>query len=196
MSQVSTPHHVLLSQSYRFGPAIATAATAILRSLGAKHPVRGLEAIQSHLALVHPQVILSRTNAGVIGNVLKCLYCRMPCHVLGGTSGLEILLTDVRRVKQGQSPELFEIHDHRWCPAILRNLFTDALQAIWMMFDSYRPIVPLLRQALEESGTNHVIDLCSGAGGPWLQLARNFEEEQAYKITVLLTDLHPQYRSV
>lgn len=87
--------------------------------------------------------------------------------------------------------ELFEIHDHRWCPAILRNLFTDALQAIWMMFDSYRPIVPLLRQALEKSGTNHVIDLCSGAGGPWLQLARNFEEEQAYKVTVLLTDLHP-----
>jgi hypothetical protein len=34
--------------------------------------------------------------------------------------------------------ELFEIHDHRWCPAILRNLFTDALQAIGMMFDSYR----------------------------------------------------------
>ncbi|WP_051979525.1 hypothetical protein [Edaphobacter aggregans] len=67
MAQVSTPHHVLLSQSYRFGPAIATAATAILRSLGAKHPVRGLEAIQSHLAVVHPQVILSRTNAGVIG---------------------------------------------------------------------------------------------------------------------------------
>jgi len=109
MAQVATPHHVLLSQSYRFGPAIATAATAILRSLGAKQPVRGLEAIQSHLALVHPQVILSRTNAGVIGNVLKCLSCRIPCHVLGGTSGLEMLLTDVRRVKQGQggqSPEL------------------------------------------------------------------------------------------
>ena len=27
--------------------------------------------------------------------------------------------------------ELFEIHDHRWCPAILRNLFTDALQALF-----------------------------------------------------------------
>jgi len=69
MAQVAAPHHVLLSQSYRFGPAIAAAATAILRSLGAKHPVRGLDAIQSHLAVVHPQVILSRTNAGVIG---KC----------------------------------------------------------------------------------------------------------------------------
>jgi superfamily I DNA/RNA helicase len=109
IAQVATPHNVLLSQSYRFGPAIATAATAILRSLGAKHPVRGLEAIQSHLAVVHPQVILSRTNAGVIGNVLKCLSCGIPCHVLGGTRGLEMLLTDVRRVKQGQagqSPEL------------------------------------------------------------------------------------------
>src|ERR1700710_2565957 len=87
--------------------------------------------------------------------------------------------------------ELFESHDHRWRPALLRNLFTDALQAIWMRFDSYRPIVPLLRQALEESETNSVIYLCSGAGGPWLQLARNFEEEQDYKITVILTDLHP-----
>jgi hypothetical protein len=34
----------------------------------------------------------------------------MRCHVLGGTKGLEVLLTDVKRVKQGsgaQSPELF-----------------------------------------------------------------------------------------
>jgi ATP-dependent exoDNAse (exonuclease V) beta subunit len=34
----------------------------------------------------------------------------MRCHVLGGTRGLELLLTDVNRVKQGieaQSPELF-----------------------------------------------------------------------------------------
>jgi superfamily I DNA/RNA helicase len=109
MAEVSTPHHVLLSQSYRFGPAIASAATAILSSLGAKPPVRGLDAIQSHLAAVHPQVILSRTNAGVIGNILKCLSSRMPCHVLGGTSGLEMLLTDVRRVKQGQAGQSSEL---------------------------------------------------------------------------------------
>jgi len=87
--------------------------------------------------------------------------------------------------------ELFEIHDHHWCPAVLRNLFTDALQAVWMTFDTYRPIVPLLRRALEESESSHVIDLCSGAGGPWLQLARDFETGQTYKTSVLLTDLHP-----
>jgi hypothetical protein len=87
--------------------------------------------------------------------------------------------------------ELFEIHDHRCCPAVLRNLFTDALQAVWMTFDTYRPIVPLLRRALEESESSQVIDLCSGAGGPWLQLAKDFEKDQTYKTSVLLTDLHP-----
>ncbi len=60
-----------------------------------------------------------------------------------------------------------------------------------MTFDTYRPIVPLLRRALEESESSHVIDLCSGAGGPWLQLARDFETGQTYKTSVLLTDLHP-----
>ena len=87
--------------------------------------------------------------------------------------------------------ELFEIHDHRWCPAVLRDLFTDALQAVWMRFNTYRPIVPLLRRALEESGSRQVIDLCSGAGGPWLQLMGDLERREGYRISVLLTDLHP-----
>jgi hypothetical protein len=86
--------------------------------------------------------------------------------------------------------ELFEIHDHRWCPTILRNLFTDALQAIWVRFDTYRPVVPLLHGALKEGRTNRVIDLCSGAGGPWPRLTRHFEE-QDYNISVLLTDIKP-----
>lgn len=109
MAQVSTPHRVLLSQSYRFGAAIADAATAVIRQLGAKHPVRGLGSIDSHIAQVRPQVILSRVNAGVMRNVLDGLSKGVPCHVLGGTKALEILLTDVGRVKHGQiaqSPEL------------------------------------------------------------------------------------------
>jgi len=43
---------------------------------------------------------------------------------------------------------------------------------------------------MEDAGIKHVVDLCSGAGGPWFQLAHDFEE-QDYAITVLLTDIHP-----
>ncbi len=110
MSRVETPNSVLLSQSYRFGPAIANAASTIIRQLGAKHPLRGVPEMESHLARLHPEVVLSRSNGGVIGNVLRSLSKGVRCHVLGGTRALESLLTDVRRVKDGlsaESPELF-----------------------------------------------------------------------------------------
>jgi superfamily I DNA/RNA helicase len=109
MAQVSTPHQVLLSQSYRFGPVIANAASTIIRELGAKHPVRGVTGMESHLTSLRPEVILCRSNVGVIGNVIRYLSRELRCHVLGGTEGLEALLTDVKRVKQGagaHSPEL------------------------------------------------------------------------------------------
>lgn len=109
MEQVVTPHRVLLSQSFRFGDGIATAATAVIRRLGAPQPLRGCPGTESHLAVVKPDVILARSNAGVIGSVLQCLAQRVTCQVLGGTKDLERVLEDVKRIKQGalaQSPEL------------------------------------------------------------------------------------------
>jgi superfamily I DNA/RNA helicase len=109
MEQVVTKHRVLLSQSFRFGSAIANAATAVLRKLGAKQPVRGFHGIESYLSRVRPDVILARSNAGVIRSVLQCLGRGVSCHVLGGTRELERVLEDVKRIKQGaiaQSPEL------------------------------------------------------------------------------------------
>jgi hypothetical protein len=109
MEQVVAKHRVLLSQSFRFGSAIADAATVVLRRLGAKEPLRGFPGIESHLSHVRPDAILARTNAGVIGSVLQCLARGISCHVLGGTRELERVLEDVKRIKQGtmaQSPEL------------------------------------------------------------------------------------------
>jgi superfamily I DNA/RNA helicase len=109
MEQVVTKHRVLLSQSFRFGSGIADAATVVLQKLGAKQPVRGFPGIESHVSRVRPDVILARSNAGVIGSVLHCLARGVSCHVLGGTRELERVLEDVKRIKQGaaaQSPEL------------------------------------------------------------------------------------------
>ena len=87
--------------------------------------------------------------------------------------------------------ELFEIHDHRWFPAFLRDMVTDGLQALWGYGNSYKPILPLLRDALAAAGTSEVIDLCSGGGGPWFQLVQDFESEQHLPIRVCLTDKYP-----
>lgn len=109
MEQVHTEHRCLLSQSFRFGPEIAAAATIVLRRLGAQQPLRGSEGVPSEIGRVRPNAILARSNAGVTANVLRCLHQGMRCAVVGGTKALERVLTDVQRVKQGQpaqSPEL------------------------------------------------------------------------------------------
>jgi hypothetical protein len=89
----------------------------------------------------------------------------------------------------------FEIHDHRLFPRFLRDLVTDALEAMWNTQDTYAPIVPRLRQALAAAGTNRVVDLCSGGGGPWLKLSRDFSSGGVQPPQVCLTDIYPNRRA-
>ena len=85
----------------------------------------------------------------------------------------------------------FEIHDQLWFPNLLRDLVTDTLQFVWNFFGFYEPIVPRLRNALQEAGTHQILDLCSGGGGPWLHLVRNFEDEEHFPVNICLADKFP-----
>jgi hypothetical protein len=87
--------------------------------------------------------------------------------------------------------ELFEIHDRPWFPDFLRREVVDALQMILERTDAYRPIAGRLRQALNRTATREVLDLFSGAGGPWPSLVRLFESEGAPSLEVFLTDKFP-----
>jgi hypothetical protein len=87
--------------------------------------------------------------------------------------------------------ELQEIHDHPGFPAFLRDLVTDALQAIWNFGNSYKPILARLLANMERAGTRQVLDLCSGGGGPWLRLAREPKLMGMQGIVVRLTDIYP-----
>ena len=91
--------------------------------------------------------------------------------------------------------ELFEIHDQPRFPALLRDLVTDALQSLWDFSNSYRPVLLLLRDALAKAGTRDVLDLCSGAGGPWFGLVREFDSEHHFPIHVRLTDKYPNRKA-
>lgn len=91
--------------------------------------------------------------------------------------------------------EWFELHDHRLYPGFLRDLMTDALEAIWNYTNSYRVIVPRLRSAMEEAGTHHIVDLCSGGGGPWLHLREQFAVSEEFPLSVSLTDKYPNQKA-
>jgi hypothetical protein len=95
----------------------------------------------------------------------------------------------VRRV------HLLEFHDQPWFPALLRDHVTDALHLLLNLGGVYRPIVPRLAQALRQSNAHRVVDLCSGAGGPWPRFAHSLQRNGAPVFDVLLSDKYPHAAS-
>ena len=90
---------------------------------------------------------------------------------------------------------LFEIHDQSWFPGFLRDQMTEGLQAIFDFANLYRPIAQRLSQALDQAGTRRVVDLCSGAGGPWPKLRQTCAEEFT-GVEVCLTDKYPNVKAL
>ena len=98
--------------------------------------------------------------------------------------------TQIRR-KVSMRLRLFEIHEQPWFPQFLRDQFVDGLQMILEVTKTYQPIAQLLKERLEECGSERVLDLCSGAGGPWPSLVRDFQMQGAKSPEVFLTDKFP-----
>lgn len=81
--------------------------------------------------------------------------------------------------------QLVEIHDLAWCPPSLRDALTDFLAFSLNLSHAYQPAGALLRSAVARTRARRIVDLCSGAGGPWSVLASEVG------VPVLLTDLYP-----
>jgi len=86
---------------------------------------------------------------------------------------------------------LIEIIDQPWCPPVIRDGVTDYLQFIAGAAGLYRRLVPRLGRVLDHLGTTEIVDLGSGAGGPWPTLRPLVEEALSRPLEVTLTDLHP-----
>jgi hypothetical protein len=84
-----------------------------------------------------------------------------------------------------QRLHLFEWGDQPWLPQSWREAMTGYLTLFGRVSGVYARVELLLRGALSVAPEPRFIDLCSGAGGPWPELAPAFDEA-----TVVLTDLY------
>jgi UvrD-like helicase family protein len=100
-----------LTQSFRFGEAIAAEASRLLATLGEHRQVRGNPEITSAIATSGTaEAVLARTNATVILEILEATGVGLKPHVCGGTEAIKRLLSDVYELKAGRpavSPEFF-----------------------------------------------------------------------------------------
>jgi len=99
--------------------------------------------------------------------------------------------------------QFIELHEQPWFPPSLRDEITDALQFGLNISKAYAPIAPLLQGVLDSAGSCSVVDLCSGGGGPWLELSRKLQSRKlqggapGLQIShIWLTDKYPNLRAL
>jgi len=85
----------------------------------------------------------------------------------------------------------FEIGELESCPKLFRDYLTDFLNRAATLFGYYEPSVPLVKKVLEITGDKRVVDLCSGASGPWTGLVSQLQDAE-----VVLSDLYPNQNQV
>jgi superfamily I DNA/RNA helicase len=99
-----------LSQSFRFGPEIASEANVYLKMLGAPLRLRGLESIPSRLArLDEPAAVLCRTNAQAVAEAMAALDAGVRVAIVGGVEQVRSMARAANELKQGRAtdhPEL------------------------------------------------------------------------------------------
>jgi hypothetical protein len=86
--------------------------------------------------------------------------------------------------------QFIELHEQPWFPKFLRDDITDTLQFALSNTAAYGSIAPLFQRALCAAKRHSIVDLCSGGGGPWLDLGRRLESGVA-GFHVLMTDKFP-----
>jgi hypothetical protein len=103
MEEIETERETALTQSFRFGPAIASAATAVLRALGEARSVEGNTQRESRISAAGTaDAILARTNAAVIKETLAAIDAGKRPLIVGGTKELKRLVGDVFQLMRGE----------------------------------------------------------------------------------------------
>jgi len=90
--------------------------------------------------------------------------------------------------------QFIEIHEQPWFPSFLRDDVTDALHYGLAFLKAYAPIGPMLQSTLQSLRSRSIVDLCSGGGGPWLDLSQNLSEGAGAN-QIQLTDKFPNLRA-
>ncbi len=109
MDRIDTEHSTYITQSFRFGQAIADMANNILHSYmpedKAPPLIKGLKTKEGSVSLEtveNPDVIICRTNAGVISNVFKYLENDTKVYVQGGVNQMIMMLRGARDLQNGK----------------------------------------------------------------------------------------------
>lgn len=89
---------------------------------------------------------------------------------------------------------LFEFEDQSWFPDWIRVRMTRMLVVVHKLFGTAPHLAKLIDQSLEKSGATSIVDLCSGGGGPMIDVIDILKEEYGHEdLKLVLSDLYPDH---
>ena len=89
MSTFDAEHRLYLSQSFRFGPAVAEQANRWLEMLDTPLRLSGLDSIDSRVDILDtPRALLCRSNAGALDALLRYQDAGTKAHLVGGAQDI------------------------------------------------------------------------------------------------------------
>lgn len=104
MTKMKAKHHLTLSQSFRFGPAVAEEANKWLELLNAELRIKGFDQIDSEVvALDNPDAVLCRTNSEIIAQAMQFGEQGKTIAVVGGTDQIKWMAESAIALQSGQS---------------------------------------------------------------------------------------------
>ncbi|WP_155553609.1 UvrD-helicase domain-containing protein [Streptomyces sp. E1N211] len=116
-----------LTQSFRFGPAVADAGNRFLRLLGTRMRLKGFDRKQSRLDTIKPgdeTMVIARTNAGVALAAVEALSAGRRVAVSGGVKDLQEFVQAARALANGERT------DHAELARFNGMAFDDILEAV------------------------------------------------------------------
>lgn len=90
----------------------------------------------------------------------------------------------------------FEFEDLPWVPAAVRDGARDLLDVMFARVHFYRPLAPMLRDLLRDTGCRALTDVCSGSGGGALQMLAALDALGHGDVTVRLSDRFPNEAAI
>jgi hypothetical protein len=85
---------------------------------------------------------------------------------------------------------LFELEDQSWFPRVIPDAGTDFMRFVAEVAKSYGTVVARLERALGTTGSQEILDLCSGGAGPVMAI-RDALAAGGNQVPVTLTDKFP-----
>lgn len=170
MGRFNAAHRLTLSQSFRFGQAVADEANKWLELIDAPLRLKGWEKINSEVTtLDEPHAILCRTNAGVISGAIHCMEENRSFAVVGGTDQIKALARGARDLMSGQGsshPDLMGFKNWSAVQEYVREEGGD-LKVLVNLVDTYgiEKILEIADRAVQEKYAKTIISTAHKAKG-------------------------------